>query len=612
MHHDETRQHRHDGDDGPARTGPVLAGILAFAALLLVAGIRQELPHAPEADEPFFLAPAVRMASNWDPNPGWFGQPGSTVIYPLAVLAHLWHGLTRGGRLLGPDPRLVASYLAQPDQLVMLGRLLSMGYALAALVLVYVVGRRAFGRRVGLAGAAITAVLPMSVWYAQLVRPDSAATALSLLALWRCLVLLDGPSVTPDTAGASRRASGEARNQLLAGAAIGLAVSSRYFMLALLPALAVVDLVRLTRGRSRGVPAGKAALGTLAIGPLAALAAFALTTPFLVMDLGRAIPSLLFEARTAHLGADGLSPLGNLLWYAQHGLAEAMTWPLVVLAALGIGRALLGLRRPGGPSAGRAAGRAAVDPRSAAPPGSPGSPDPAAPLVLLAFVLALVVLISLPALHWARWLIQALPVLALFAADAVLAAADGLAGRLRSGPRARRAILAAGLAAALGTALWQVAWTDLRLARPSTRQQARAWLLSNLPAGSRVGLEWWTAPFFPDDFLGFVAEPRRVSPPGSGLELIGRPRLVDGGGVADYRREGYDYLVTSDNWVLPAMAAPERAPELAAFYRELFGLGPPVADFVPGPTRGGPRVRVFRLPAGDAAGPPTSAAEPSR
>ena len=47
--------------------------------------LRRFLP-VPEIDEPFFVRPAVQFAGTGDPNPGWFGHPGSTVIYPLAGL----------------------------------------------------------------------------------------------------------------------------------------------------------------------------------------------------------------------------------------------------------------------------------------------------------------------------------------------------------------------------------------------------------------------------------------------------------------------------------------------------------------------------------------------
>ena len=61
--------------------------------------------------------------------------------------------------------------------------------------------------------------------YGTIVRTDAAGACFGLLSLWACLVALDDP---------------RPRRFALAGAAIGLAVASRYFMIALVPVLVAV------------------------------------------------------------------------------------------------------------------------------------------------------------------------------------------------------------------------------------------------------------------------------------------------------------------------------------------------------------------------------------
>jgi hypothetical protein len=39
----------------------------------------------------------VHIAATGDPNPGWFNHPGSTVIYPLAGLFHVWDVVAHQG-----------------------------------------------------------------------------------------------------------------------------------------------------------------------------------------------------------------------------------------------------------------------------------------------------------------------------------------------------------------------------------------------------------------------------------------------------------------------------------------------------------------------------------
>src|SRR5262245_45049744 len=71
---------------------PVLGALVVLVVVSSVAhlwALRRDLP-IPEIDESAFVRPAVRIAASGDPNPHWFGHPGSTVIYPLAGLFHAW------------------------------------------------------------------------------------------------------------------------------------------------------------------------------------------------------------------------------------------------------------------------------------------------------------------------------------------------------------------------------------------------------------------------------------------------------------------------------------------------------------------------------------------
>jgi 4-amino-4-deoxy-L-arabinose transferase-like glycosyltransferase len=561
--------------------------IVVVAVILHVAGIRRDLPYAPEADEPIKVTAAVTMAATGDLNPRWFGHPGATVIYPLALAYHMWHAIAHNGRLVAPDPNLVNSYGTLAPELVLLGRLLTIAYSVLCVPLVYLVGRLAFGRRQALIGAAFAAVLPVAVWYAQIVRTDSAATFFALLSLWRCLVALERPS---------------GRNQAFAGGAIGLAIASRYFMVTLVPVLIAVDALLLLRSRRSG-DGLRTPLIAISFGAVAIPLAFAVASPYVILDYETVLSDLRYESRSVQLGADTLSPLGNLVWYPTRALPEAMTLPLAALAVVGIVHAL---RRRNTKA-----------------------------LVLLVFPVVLICAISMSALHWTRWIIQTLPVLALFAADGLLAITDTVADHTGRGGRARTWLAIGAAMVVAAPAVHQVVMNDLRQSRESTRLQARKWLLEELPAGSKVALEWWTAPMFAEDFHGFVRERSGTAdgtPPGtprgtadgapggtaggaengtaghtargtaggppdgeSSFEIQQHWQLPAAGSVDDFRREGFDYLVVSGNWFGPIMADEDGNPREAAFYRELFESGPPIAEFAGSRTRGGPLIRVFEL-----------------
>ena len=255
---------------------PWLVLALTLLALLVnIWGIRKDLPYIPENDEKKFVQAAVRIAASGSPNPGWFGHPGSTVIYPAAAAYRVLHGANTQ-----------AAFDADFSRFYLIGRLITVIYATLSIPLIYLVGRKAFGVKAGLIGAWLCIFNPLILWHAQVVRTDSAAMFFGLLSLWRILAAYDRPST---------------RNQVLAGLAIGLAVSSRYLMGILVLPLLVVDLALLRQAKDV-----RRRIVTSAIAGLAALgAAFALSTPYLFLDFMTALRSIRSETRRASLGADG-------------------------------------------------------------------------------------------------------------------------------------------------------------------------------------------------------------------------------------------------------------------------------------------------------------------
>jgi hypothetical protein len=490
---------------------------------VLAAGVKRDLPFTAEVDEPQFVRRAVLIAATADLNPRWFGNPGSTLIYPLAGIYKVQHAT------VGGDLGLRETYRSDPEDLYLMGRFLVIFYAVAAIPFVYVVGRRVFGARVALIGAALSAMYPLAVSHAQMVRSDNIAVFFGALALWLCLRVYDRPTVP---------------NQLWAGLAIGLAISTRYFMVALVPVLLAANILALSRDASQGRAVVRASLAAGA-GLVMVAVTFAATTPYFFLDFKAAWAGVSGEARGTHLGHDGLSPPENALWYLRAAIPSVITWPQAALVAVAVGLVFL-RRRP-------------------------------EQLLLLGFAVIYLAGISLSGLHWKRWIIPILPVLALLVAYAIAEVAGWLSGRLRASMMPQLAVVLA----AVAVAAWpghQVVLQDIRHSRDSTRILAREWILENIPAGSRLAEEWYTAPS-----LG-----------GSQLDVY-TTRYLDERSLDEYRQEGYQYLVVSSSVYGRYFAEPERSPETVAFYRELFAEANLLQRFVPSSTRGGPEIRIYGL-----------------
>ena len=500
----------------------LVAGIMVVSLFLNVWGIRKSLPYGWEIDEPTHVVPAARMAATGSANPGWFGHPGSTVTYPLTAIFWLRYGA-------GAQQELKTS----PGQFYLTARLLTILYAVMTIPFIYLVGREAFGASVGVMAAWLFAICPLVIFYAQIVRSDSAAVFFGALSLWRILKTYQHPS---------------ARNHLWAGLAIGLGISSRYFMASLVPLLIAVDCVLLYRTTETR----RKILTASCVGILSVVAAFALSTPYLFLDFQTARRNLQREARVTQLGADGLSPVGNLWWYLSDAIPRGITRPLALLALLG-GLIALFKRR-------------------------------FSQFLLLGYVVIFLLGISALALHWPRWVIPIVPVFVLLAGLALDTGARRIAGLWKRRAAVQYSFLAVCLAAVSVQPAYAVVVHDIKDSHPNTRVLAREWMVKNAPAGSRVADEGISAPLLH----------------GAGFLVTGKRSIAEGRTVEDYRREGFDYLILSEHVRFAYLHEPERYRTELDFYQDLAKCARLVASFDPSSTRGGHGIRIYQLAQGKA------------
>lgn len=471
------------------------------------------------------------MAASGELNPGWFGNPGSTTIYPLAFIYHSWHLLIYDGLVLQPDANLQLRFEERFWEFYLLGRLLSVSYGLLSLPLLYFVGRRAFGQRVGLMGAALFILYWRPVFWAQHVRTDSSALFFGLLSLWLLLKFYDWPT---------------SFNRTLACLAIGLSIASRYFMVALVPTflLTTFFVAWLYESWHERV---KALLRHTIWGLLTIVIAFALSTPYFFLDSATVIENLRFEARTTHPGADGLSPLGNLLWYLSDAIPLTISWPQSIVVALGV---LLVLWH-----------------------------RQVKPFILLAFAVTFLIVISLPALHWPRWLIQAIPIFAILVAFVLHRAVIYLARHSKFIAHHKNLAYLLFLALISISPAYDITLFALQGTNPSTRILAREWAVEHLPSDSKVVVDINTVPL---DDTAFIVYKYSWTQPTRPLE--------------DYVNEGYDYIFITMSLYERFLSDPEQYREKLDFYESLFESAQLLHEVAPSLTRYGSAVRIYQLP----------------
>jgi hypothetical protein len=147
---------------------------------------------------------------------------------------------------------------------------------------------------------------------------------------------------------------------------------------------------------------------------------------------------------------------------------------------------------------------------------------------MIAFFCVFLAGISLSPLHWHRWTIPLLPVVALFGARGILLVADNFHVWYQGKPQRRVFIEVLMVAVLTAVPSYELAMFQLQERDGGIRREARSWILENIPAGSRIASEYYSAP---------ISD--------TSLDVRVRPSLAEGRSIDDYRVRGFDYLMTS-------------------------------------------------------------------
>lgn len=410
------------------RTFAIALGfVIALAVVLRVVALDYGLPAVYNPDETPILNRALALRN--DIRPQNFVYP-SLYFYLLFV----WEGLFFvAGRAAGVFDSLAAfqrEFFIDPSPHFLAGRVFSVLCGTATVAGVYVFGRRLYDRATGLAGAAALAVSPIAVRDAHYVKLDIPTTMFVVFAHAALAVIIVNPGA------AARR-----RTWIVAGFLSGLAVSTQYYAIFLgftIAGVAVADLRRSGSVRETG------ALFLWAT--VSAAAGFFAGTPFLLLDLQRAIADIAHvrevDVDRALVGG-AFSAAGAYLTIL---FRDAMGWPIWIAAVAGFVWALVADWRRG--------------------------------LLLVSFFVPFFLFIA-NTVPMSRYLNPVLPMVALAAGYAIVRAARAI----RIGGPAAAAVLT-GVCVVPGF-LASVEW-DRFLGLADTRTLAGDFITSNIPSGRSI------------------------------------------------------------------------------------------------------------------------------
>ena len=516
-------------------------------------GLDFGLPALLDPDEPIFVLIALKLLKEHTLNPGWFGHPGTTTIYSLALVEA---GIVLVGTLTGrfPDTNAFAKALFHDPAVAFLpGRVVILISGLTVILLAYQLARRLFDTRVALLTAALLAIDPIHIRYSQIIRTDMQSTIFILLALLAAMRIVE---------------RGSLRAYLIAGMWVGIACATKWPAGTVAAGVVGAAVLRIQRDPS----AYGTVLRRLGCCALMAVASCVIVSPYLVLDFATVISNLQGEGRAVHVGATGNGLLANMGWYLGNPLTNALGIGGLALAAAGL---VAGARR-----------------------------QPIFGYVVGSAIGVFFVSITIQNLIWERWVVPLLPLLTIALAYATVSFVD----------KVRKHFPLFKLPAAIAITLL-VAVPPLRVANAQaveravdTRRLATAWAMQHIPPGNTVAIEYLafdalSAPWrflYPGGNRGcfdprtFVTRQITVSTVGSWHSS--RP-IVDFADIEADRTESCraDYLIFAnyDRYV----AESARFPTEIANYRRIAAGGHLVAVFTPHPgSVGGPIVRIIRLP----------------
>ena len=444
-----------------------LCVILGLAALLRIQGLNWDETQHLHPDERFMtmVASAIEWPSSW-------ASFLDTAKSPLCLYNRGFNFFSYGTAPLFVTKALALLFNRNGyDQIHMVGRAVSTACDLFTILLIFLLGRRLFGRGAALLAAFLYAVCVLGIQFSHFFTVDSMACLIATATVYfACRTAQDG----------------RARDFLLMGLCIGLSMATKLSLLTLIVLACAVTFLRLTypfKDRAdlttgaKTLSVLKTLLGFTACLGLALLAfrigqPYAFQGPGLISDFN---PKWLANMKEIASLTDGTIdfPPGHQwagrarLWFPWLNLITVGTGPFLGLAAWGgwLAAAWLFLT------------------------GHDRRPDR---FIAWLWVPLLFVHLASQFTCSLRYLLPIYPVLTLFAAHGLL----GLwqkASALPSGARrilCRASAMALALGVCAGTAAWARAFCSI-YQQPHSRIEASRWMIANLPRGSLILNEHW-------------------------------------------------------------------------------------------------------------------------
>jgi YYY domain-containing protein len=406
-----------------------------YDALTKAPGWESKQNHDFPLDSPGFPNPKTFFDKDSSPlNPHWFPL-GSIIIYILvAVRAFILEPFMEQVRL---------------QDLASAGRTIAAIADAGSVLLMYSLGRRLFGLRVGALASVLMAFTVMNIQVTHFYRPESFVILLAFGTFWWILNVLE---------------KGRRQDHIFLGLIIGLTFAFRGSSAPiLLPVLGTYGVLVWRDWKAHGISIRGSFWSVLPIALMAsgiAFATFAILQPYALLDFHKFFGDLAWEtniARTAGQVPYTVQYVGtprNLSYEITQSAVWALGLPLGIVAWFGLAFTV-----------GRSFFRQHIG-----------------ELMLLSWVMPLILVISMFEVKFLRYIAPVLPIMVLLGSRWLVAAYDWL--KPRNGLSARMTLVAIAFVV-ISTVWYGLAFTSI-YAQPHPGIQASQWMNENTEHGSLV------------------------------------------------------------------------------------------------------------------------------
>ncbi len=409
-------------------------------------GIDFGLPQTFHNDEPQIVERAVDVASG-NLSYAWYDWPATIQINALGVIyktMDLGHQL-----ILGSDLNVEQWAASNPSLFYIIARLMTVAFALGAVIIVFLIGKEIESKPFGLVAAFILTLGYSFGRHAHFAVPDMILTFFIILAIYFSLLAYRKKGLL---------------FFILAGAAVGFATAAKYPGILAAGSMVVVYVLLLFSGQEKKL---RKFTGYAALCLLVAIIAFTLVSPFFWFDLDQVWSDISKVSDTSHVGRTDTSLLDRANFYLQGAIPQGVGWLIMILAGCGVIYCLWMKKKE--------------------------------LWIILGFVVLYFIFLGTFESKWERYILPLVPIVIIFAVYFVWEAVHLAWGKMKIFPLVLTILII--LIGSLPSLCRLIMSNEMMAGtKNDTRVRALEWAMENLPQGTVIGQENQT-PQFPENYF---------------------------------------------------------------------------------------------------------------